>query len=129
MKTFSFWSGLIITRFSIAFLISLLIDAEEIEFWLFMSFMTFIFLCISILYGNLNALAIEHLGHIAGVDAAVIGSLSSLVSIPIGIVIGQNFDGTVLPLVMGFALCGVAKVLSILWANDGVSESNIIKKH
>ena len=74
------------------------------------------FLCIGFLFGNLNALAMDPLGHIAGVGASVIGALHSLISIPLGIVIAQDFDGTVLPLVMGFSVCGVAVILSILWA-------------
>ena len=117
MRSLSIWSALIITGLSIMFFISLLVnDSEELELWVFMCFMMIVFLCIGFLFGNLNALAMDPLGHIAGVGASVIGALYSLISIPLGIVIAQNFDRTVLPLVMGFAVCGVAVVLSILWA-------------
>jgi DHA1 family bicyclomycin/chloramphenicol resistance-like MFS transporter len=84
--------------------------------WLFMAFMMVVFPGIAFLFGNLNALAMEPLGHIAGVGAAVIGSLSSLISIPLGIVIARAFNGTVLPLVTGFAICGLAVLFSIIWA-------------
>ena len=117
MRSLSIWSALIITGLSIMFFISLLVnDSEELELWVFMCFMMIVFLCIGFLFGNLNALAMDPLGHIAGVGASVIGALYSLISIPLGIVIAQNFDRTVLPLVMGFAVCGVAVILSILWA-------------
>ena len=117
MRSLSIWSALIITGLSIMFFISLLVNgSEELELWVFMCFMMIIFLCIGFLFGNLNALAMDPLGHIAGVGASVIGALYSLISIPFGIVIAQNFDRTVLPLVMGFAVSGVAVILSILWA-------------
>ena len=57
--------------------------------WLFMGYMMIIFPGIGFLFGNLNALAMEPLGHIAGVGAAMIGSLSSLISIPLGILIAE----------------------------------------
>ena len=56
------------------------------------------------LFGNLNALAMEPLGHMAGLGAALIGAISTFISLPFGWLIGQLYDGTVLPLVGGF--CG-----------------------
>ena len=44
--------------------------------WLFMAYLLSVFLCIGLLFGNLNALAMEPLGHLAGVGAAVVTSLS-----------------------------------------------------
>ncbi len=71
--------------------------------------------CIGLLFGNLNAIAMQPLGHIAGVGAAVVGSLSTLVSVPLGILVGQCYDGTVLPLVAGFALFGTAALIAVGW--------------
>lgn len=68
------------------------------------------------MFGNLNALAMEPLGHIAGIAASVIGSLSTLTAIPLGILIGQSYDGTVLPLVTGFFLLGLAASVLMLKA-------------
>lgn len=62
------------------------------------------FFCIGLLFGNLSAMAMEPLGHIAGVGAAVVGSLSTFISVPIGILIGRLYDGNILPLVAGFAI-------------------------
>ena len=58
----------------------------------------------------------EQLGHIAGVAAAVVGSLATLISLLLGTVIGQAYDGTVLPLVAGFTLLGLAAVAVLRWA-------------
>lgn len=65
------------------------------------------FFCMGILFGNFNALAMEPLGHIAGVAAALIGSVATLLSLPAGIFVAQLFDGTVVPLVTGFACLGL----------------------
>jgi MFS transporter, DHA1 family, multidrug resistance protein len=61
-----------------------------------------VFLFQGTLFGNLTALAMKPLGHIAGMGAAVVGALSTLISALGGIAIGRAYDGTVLPLVAGF---------------------------
>ena len=71
------------------------------------------------MFGNLNALAMEPLGHIAGVGAAVVGALSTFICVPLGIVIGRSYDGTVLPLIIGFALFGALTLAVIVWAERG----------
>ena len=47
--------------------------------------------------GNLNALAMEPIGHIAGLAASVLGAVSTVVAAVISTVVAQNFDGTILP--------------------------------
>jgi len=83
--------------------------------WSLMGYLMVAFFGIGFLFGNLNAIAMEPLGHIAGVGAAVVGSLSTLISVPVGILIGQCYNETVLPLTGGFALFGMASVLAIRW--------------
>ena len=56
---------------------------------------------------------------IAGVAAAVIGSLQTLISLLLGTAVGQSYDGTVLPLVGGFAPLGAATVAVMRWAERG----------
>lgn len=60
------------------------------------------FFCIGMLFGNLNALSMEPMGHMAGIAAAIIGSVSTLLALPFGILIGQLYNGTIYPLVIGF---------------------------
>ena len=85
--------------------------------WLFMLWLLATFFCVGILFGNLNALAMEPMGHMAGLGAAFVGSLSTLMSLPIGLLVGQFYDGTVYALVVGFALCGVA-ALCVMWVTE-----------
>ena len=58
--------------------------------------------------GNLNALAMEPVGHIAGLAASVISSIATVGSVLLAIPVGLAFNGTVLPL-----LTGVAVLLSL----------------
>ena len=81
---------------------------------LFMSFLMLTFFCAGILFGNLNPLAMEPLGHIAGVGAAVVGSLSTFIAVSLGSLIGHAYDGTTLPLMGGFFFFGVALLLTII---------------
>lgn len=76
-------------------------------FYSFMLYGSVTFFCMGLLFGNLNAMAMEPLGHIAGVGAAVVGSLSTFISVPLGVLIGRFYDGNILPLVAGFAVLGL----------------------
>lgn len=74
------------------------------------------FFCVGILFGNQNSLAMEPLGHLAGIGAAVVGSLSTLISMPLGTIIGQSYNGTILPLIVGMALLSGLSILAVGWA-------------
>ena len=89
--------------------------------WLFMAYLLAVFLCIGLLFGNLNALAMEPLGHIAGVGAAVVASLATFISVPLGALVGQSFDGTIYAQVGAFAVFGVGTYAAMRWAEGGES--------
>lgn len=76
------------------------------------------FFCVAILFGNLNAMAMEpkELGAIAGIAAALIGSVSTLIAAPLGGLIGHLYNETVLPLAGGFALSGSATLAVFYFA-------------
>ena len=56
--------------------------------------------------GNLNAIAMQPLGHVAGMAASVISSLSTILAVCVAAPIGLAFDGTPLPLMVGAGVCG-----------------------
>ncbi len=93
--------------------------------WSFIGFLLLSFFSIGFVFGNLNALAMQPLGHIAGVGAAVVGSLSTLISVPIGIFIGYRYDGTVLPLLLGFIVCSLASIVLAIWTEHRVDAAEI----
>lgn len=84
--------------------------------WTLMAYFAISFFCIGIMYGNLNALAMRPLGHIAGAGAAVVSSLSTLISVGLGIPIGACYNGTVLPIVGSFAILGIMSIGTLYWA-------------
>lgn len=100
---------------SVAFLGVIQPLADRPPLWMLMGFLMSILFCVGVLFGNLNALAMEPLGHIAGVGAAVVGSLTTFLSLPIGTLIGQSYDGTVQPLVAGFAACSLLSLAVLFW--------------
>ncbi len=75
------------------------------------------FFCHGMLFGNLNALAMQPMGHIAGSAAAVIGTVVTAISATVGSLIGQAYDGTVLPLALGFAGFSVLTLGFCRWAD------------
>jgi DHA1 family bicyclomycin/chloramphenicol resistance-like MFS transporter len=60
------------------------------------------FFFVGILFGNMNAMAMEPLGHIAGLGAAIIGSLSSAISVPVAVFIDSFLEGDLYPIAIGF---------------------------
>ena len=93
--------------------------AGDPPLWSLMAYLVPAFFCLGILFGNFNALAMEPLGHVAGVAASVIGSLTTFISLLLGTLIGRSYDGTVLPLVGGFAILGLAAAALMRWAERG----------
>lgn len=67
---------------------------------------------------NFNALAMEPQGHNAGMASSVVGALSTAVGAVIGGVIGRAFDGTAMPLALGFALASLT-AFAIVTAVEG----------
>lgn len=104
-----------ISGLSLVFLLLALGLAGQPPLWLLMLYLLLSFFGIGILFGNLNSMAMEPLGHIAGVGAAVVGSLSTLIAMMLGAIVGQSYNGTVLPLVGGFLLFSLASLTVMFW--------------
>ena len=86
-------------------------------FFAFMLWLLVSFFFIGIMFGNVMALAMEPLGKFAGLGSAFIGAVSTAISLPFGWVISDRYDGTVYPLVTGFALLGAAALVVMLWTD------------
>ena len=85
-------------------------------FWLFMAYLMTHFFCMGMVFGNLNALAMRPLGHMAGVGAAVVASLTAFIGVPLGTLVGQSFDGTMYAQIGAFAVAGAATLAVTSWA-------------
>ena len=71
------------------------------------------FFGIGILFGNLNALAMENLGHVAGMASAIIGMVTTVFSTMIGTMIGGFFTDNIYPLVLGFCIASSLTLVAI----------------
>ena len=87
--------------------------------WMFIASLLLIFAAVALLFGNLNSLAMQPLGDVAGVGAALVACLATLLSVPLGGLIGLRFDGTLYALLASFALFGVGTFLAVRWASRG----------
>ncbi len=85
-------------------------DIEVILFFFFLQFFA-----IGFLFGNLRALAMEPVGHIAGNAAALTGFVSTIMAVPISSFIGSYVRDTALPLFIGFAICGGISIMILIY--------------
>jgi DHA1 family bicyclomycin/chloramphenicol resistance-like MFS transporter len=120
MRALSSWSVLALVALSILFSLFAFTVGGQPPLASLMVYLMASFFCVGLMFGNLNTLAMEPLGHIAGIGAAVVGSLSTFIAVPLGIVIGQGYNGTVLPLVGGFAILSLLAMLVMRWAEGKV---------
>ena len=72
-----------------------------------------------LMFANFTSLAMEPQGHIAGTASSLYGSITTLLAIGIGIRIGQDYDGTLLPFATGFFLCTLASLAVVLVVEKG----------
>ncbi|MGQ0589081.1 MAG: multidrug effflux MFS transporter [Sphingosinicella sp.] len=93
----------------------ILVQGETI--WSFVALQALTMACFGLVGANAGALAMAPMGHSAGTASAVQGLVTTIGGALIGLVIGQLFDGTTVPMVAGFAACGALAVLAALWAN------------
>ncbi|TYL48331.1 multidrug effflux MFS transporter [Marinomonas sp. IMCC 4694] len=121
-KTLAFRAICIVVLISIAFFA--LHAVVDIQLWMFLVYASVLFFCFGLLFGNVNALAMEPMGHVAGIASAVIGSVSSIMSMSIGTIIGQMYNNTLMPISGGFVIMGSLAIAIMYWAEKGRVEEN-----
>ncbi|QCO56483.1 multidrug effflux MFS transporter [Pseudorhodobacter turbinis] len=92
---------------------------EGLTFPAFVVWMIGVFAMAGLTLGNLNALALESVGHIAGMAASVSGAIATIVAVLLAAPLGLAFNGTYLPLVGGVAVMAVVAMgLMLLMPQD-----------
>lgn len=109
----------LIFTLSVAALGLALFFGGQLPLWIFMAYLMMTFFCVGVLFGNLNALAMEPLGQVAGIGAAVVGAISTLISTLLGTLIGQSYNGTILPLVIGLVVLSGLSGVVVRWSEAG----------
>ena len=118
MRFLVIWPLRIIVGLAVVALIATQLTTGLPPLWFVMAYLMLTFFCIGLLFGNQNALAMEPLGHLAGIGAAIVGSLSTLIQMPLGTIIGQNYNGTIFPLVIGIGILSGLSILVVRWAEE-----------
>jgi DHA1 family bicyclomycin/chloramphenicol resistance-like MFS transporter len=73
----------------------------------------------SLVFPNFNAMAMEPLGAVAGTASSFMGFYTTIAATLLGMVIGQAFDGTVLPLGIGYLVLSILSVAVVVWTERG----------
>lgn len=89
----------------------------EVPLPAFVVYVAIVFFAFGLMFGNLNAIAMEPMGHIAGMASAIIGSVSSIISLIIGTLIGQMYNNTLFPITCGFLVLGGAALTIMLFVD------------
>ena len=89
-------------------------------FGLFLPLFILTFACFGMIGANFSALALEPLGKIAGTASAAYGFATSTLSAFLGLTIAAQYDGSALPILMGFSGLGLLAFTIVLWAERGV---------
>jgi len=84
---------------------------ERVEFFIVLAWAIGIFTQGGLTIGNLNALALEPMGHIAGMAASLTAALATVGSVVIAAPIGLAFNGTPVPVVGGLLALAVLAAL------------------
>ncbi|MCB5162530.1 multidrug effflux MFS transporter [Marinomonas algarum] len=86
-------------------------------FSVFMGLGLIMFSCFGMIFGNVNAMAMEPLGKVAGLASSLISSFSSLLAIVLATIVGQFYYASVTPLASGFVLFSLLALLMLIYGN------------
>ena len=95
-------------------------------FWIFLGWQFMLIWLSGLSVGNLNAIALEPMGHIAGLTASITGAISTIAAAISASIVGLIFDGTPIPLLTTnyfLAVCGLAIMLRMSAVEAGKSPS------
>lgn len=91
---------------------------------LFMVFMIFTFFSMGFLYGNLNAMAMEPLGEVAGIGSAFFGFVHSTLAVIFAVAVGQHFHESVTSLVLSFLGVGLVSICALAIERQFIRQNN-----
>jgi DHA1 family bicyclomycin/chloramphenicol resistance-like MFS transporter len=109
----------LIAFFTITLFHALVAELTNEPLWLFIVLMELTFVCFAFTTSNFGTLAMTNMAPIAGTASSFQGVTGTIGGALIGLVIGQAFDGTQLPFLLGCAVCGSFGVVFVLWTERG----------
>lgn len=110
------YGGILALTLAMLLLISTQLMPEALAFPAHVLWSVALFAMMSLTMGNLNALAMEPVGHIAGLAASVTSALATVGSVVLAVPVGLAFNGTQIPLMLGVAAFSGLSLLAVLQA-------------
>jgi len=92
-------------------------------FALYVAWTVGVFFQAGLTLGNLNALAMEPMGHLAGLTASVAGSIATVAAVVLAVPIGLMFDGTPRPLMFGVLVLAAGAFALMRWLRRAEAEA------
>src|SRR3984957_18287675 len=111
--------GALVGYVAVAGVLLLAVKMHMLPLALFVALAALMMFTFGLMVANFTSLAMEPQGHIAGTASSLYGSITTLLGIGIGITIGQDYDGTLLPFATGFFLCTLASLAVVLVVEKG----------
>ncbi len=91
----------------------------EVPFPVYITLQSLAMFMFSWIASNMNSLSMEPLGHVAGTAASAFGFFQTIGGATIGLVISKFFNGTIMPIALGFTILGVSALCCVLIAEKG----------
>lgn len=87
--------------------------------WTFGVLQALTMFCFGLMAGNFGSMAMEPMGHIAGTASSAQGFLSTILGSLAGFAVGQQFNGTTVPMMVGLTVYGLLALAMVLFAEKG----------
>lgn len=113
MRKLSLMATIVFCLVAITYTIMFL-NSPNPNIYVLVGFLSVQFFCLGFMWGNFRSIAMEPVGHIAGIGAAINGFISTVLSIPIATFIGEFVKDSVWPLFAGLAICGLCALAIFL---------------
>jgi DHA1 family bicyclomycin/chloramphenicol resistance-like MFS transporter len=88
-------------------------------FWVAFGLLSICMMAFGVLQGNNSAIALEPMGHIAGTASSLVGVVTMTIANILAGVVGQAYDGTIIPLAFAFGFGGLAAAAAVFWTEKG----------
>ncbi|WP_421730545.1 multidrug effflux MFS transporter [Brevundimonas sp.] len=116
-RLISHWALIGFIAMSVIHLMVALSGHETI--WTFAVLQALTMFCFGLIAGNFGSMAMEPMGHIAGTASSAQGFISTIFGSLAGFGIGQMFNGSTVPMTIGFVVCGGLALVAVLLAERG----------
>lgn len=96
------------------------VDLADMEtLWTYVAFQALSMTCIGLCGSNFGAMAMQPVGHIAGTASSIQGFITGIGAVLVASMIGQAYDGTTLPLALGYLGIGLGALVIVFVVEEG----------